>query len=328
MIGWRLDEVRGLCAMDVVHLLDPASGQPAPMPMAAGLGTVERARDVLLVARDGRRIAVDERLATIRDVGDAALGAVMVLRDVSERKALEEHVERLAHVDPLTGLANRVALGVRFEQALAAARRRRRRVALILIDLDHFKQVNDTHGHEAGDELLKEAAARLQHAVRESDTVVRLGGDEFVVLVTDIADLDDAVAEAAKLRTTLGDPIEVQQQSFALTASLGVSLSPHDGESMGALLQHADTAMYHAKAAGRNTVAFYDAEMTARATRRLTRETLLRRALERHEFQVEFQPRLSLSTGRPSGDASSRMSSRSTGPSSARWEATVATGRS
>ena len=217
--------------------------------------------------------------------------------DVSARMEAEERIRELAYHDVLTGLPNRLLLRDRLEHALANALRQRRHLAVLFIDLDSFKNVNDSLGHAAGDQLLMEVASRLRACVRDVDTVARLGGDEFVVVLENLEDESDAVSVAAKIHTTLGLPITVGAQTLHASASIGIALYPEDGESAETLMQNADTAMYQAKAEGRSNYQFFAPFMNEQARETLALENTLLDALERDEFQLYYQPILDLSTG-------------------------------
>ena len=218
--------------------------------------------------------------------------------DISDRKLAEAHVEHMAHHDALTGLANRTLLNDRLKHAITNAQRRRRTQALLFIDLDHFKTVNDTMGHSAGDALLLEVAQRLRECVRESDTLARIGGDEFVILLTNLIRPDDATRVAEKLIAALGLPISVENHIFNITASVGIAVWPGDGADAETLMRNADVAMYHAKNSGRNNYQFFTPEMNARAFEAMIMEAALRKALQRDEFLLHYQPQIDFRSGR------------------------------
>ena len=226
------------------------------------------------------------------------------LHDITLRKDAEEQIRRLAYFDPLTGLPNRLLFSEQLLKAISQAERHGRRVAIMFVDLDNFKRVNDTLGHKAGDELLRVASSRLGSALRAHDTVsrqyseqaphsiARLGGDEFTVLLTDLPDPEIAASVAGRLVRALAEPITVQSTEVFVGGSIGVAVYPEDGTDIDTLLMNADTAMYRAKAAGRGGFQLYDRSMNARALDRLRMETRLRRALERKEFVLHYQPRI------------------------------------
>jgi diguanylate cyclase (GGDEF)-like protein/PAS domain S-box-containing protein len=226
---------------------------------------------------------------------------VSVLRDITERRQAQQHLQFLAHHDALTSLPNRALFIERLNHALTRAHWTKRSLAVLFLDMDRFKNINDTLGHNIGDSALNVIAQRLLSCVREGDTVARLGGDEFTVLLEDIATADDVPAVAEKILDVLSRPFVAEGREFVITASVGISLYPNDGEDSVRLLRHADTAMYRAKEQGRNKYQFYSAEMGAKALEKFTLETNLRHALEHGEFMLHYQPQVSLSTGRIMG---------------------------
>ncbi len=232
------------------------------------------------------------------DASGQASHYVAIFSDISEKKEAEQRIHHLAYYDPLTELPNRTMFHGRLLQAMAEARRSQRLVALLYIDLDRFKNINDTLGHFIGDELLKEAARRLQDSVRECDTVARLGGDEFVIMLTDLTHATGIAHLAQQVLATLTAPFQLLGHEVFVTTSAGISVYPQDAESLEDMIKYADTAMYHAKEAGRNNYQFYRSEMNASAFERLVMENSLRRALEREEFELYFQPQNALNDGR------------------------------
>ncbi len=225
----------------------------------------------------------------------------LVLDDVSAMRALEAELGALAHRDALTGLPNRRLFEDRLEIALAQAHRYRHRVALIVVDLDRFKQVNEAFGNAAGDELLKGVAERLAATVREGDTVARLGGDEFTLLLPGIHYAEDLASISRKLVESLRKPFRLEGRELQVTASGGISLYPEDGEDGEALLKCADTAMYRAKERGRDNFQLFSSAMAEKALERRSLEDSLRRALDKQELTLHYQPCLQLATGRVTG---------------------------
>ena len=204
----------------------------------------------------------------------------------------------LAYYDALTGLPNRPLFQDRLAKALASARRRREKVALLFLDLDRFKTINDSLGHSVGDLVLKEFAERLKKWARAQDTVARLGGDEFVVVLTDVKEIGDAAVAADRIMKAMTAEFVVQGSLLSVTCSLGISVFPDDGADGETLLKNADAAMYSAKDNGRNNFQFFTQEMNRRAVERLTLENSLRLALERKELFLEYQPQVDLATGK------------------------------
>jgi diguanylate cyclase (GGDEF)-like protein/PAS domain S-box-containing protein len=223
------------------------------------------------------------------------------VQDITERKEIEQRITFLAHHDALTGLPNRVLFRERFDLAIAWAERNNTRAALLFVDLDHFKTINDTLGHPVGDEILKEVARRLRTLVRDTDTISRLGGDEFLIALTEVTDPEAIGLLAAKIVEILAQPVLIEGHELAVTPSIGVTLWPDDGRDFDILLQRADTAMYQAKAAGRNTYRFFTAAMNTEAMENLQLRSALRRAVENQEFTLYYQPQIDLRSRRVSG---------------------------
>src|SRR6185312_3614689 len=231
---------------------------------------------------------------TQRDESGRALRMTGTSTDVTKRKLAEERAEWLATRDPLTTLPNRVLLHDRLEQAVFNAARNRSGFAFMFIDLDRFKTINDSLGHQAGDELLKGVASRLTACVRANDTVARLGGDEFAVILEDLRDDHDEGAQqvAEKMISAMASPMIVDNQPLNTSCSIGISLYPADGRDGATLMKNADVAMYYAKEKGRNNYQFFSAGMNARAQERLSVESFLRLALKRGELALHYQPRM------------------------------------
>ncbi|MEK6663222.1 MAG: EAL domain-containing protein [Pseudomonadota bacterium] len=221
--------------------------------------------------------------------------------DLEERKRVEQSIRHMAHHDALTGLPNRSLFRDRLTHAMAQADRYHQKLAVMFLDLDRFKAINDTLGHNVGDQLLKIAAERLRSCVRDCDTVARLGGDEFTVVVEDIIEDHDAAAVAQKILDTLSQPFNLYGHEVFISVSVGVTLYPSDDENADNLLRNADSAMYRAKENGRNNFQFYVADMNVKARERLMLESSLRRALDRGEFMLYYQPRVDLLSGRVIG---------------------------
>ncbi|MDX9707293.1 MAG: EAL domain-containing protein [Azospira sp.] len=240
-------------------------------------------------------------ISTVRDDTGAIVNYIGSFVDISERKASEARVRHLAHHDALTNLPNRFSLHERLEQALGFAQRNGKMLALMLIDLDNFKVVNDTLGHQTGDKLLVEVAGRLTRAVGEGGIVARLGGDEFVIVLPD-TDAPAAVALVAeRILGTVARPCNIDGHKLRTTPSIGICLYPDDGDEVADLMKKADVAMYHAKAQGRANYQFFTAELQQATLRRIAIENELRAAVERRQFELHYQPQLDLRSGRISG---------------------------
>ncbi|HVB47545.1 MAG TPA: EAL domain-containing protein [Burkholderiales bacterium] len=241
---------------------------------------------------------IDVHVMSYGIVFEGASAHLVLATDITERLRYERQIEHLATHDSLTGLPNRSLLVELTAQMLSSARRLNRYAALLLLDLDNFKLHNDSFGHQGGDTLLKEVSARITPVLRRGDTLARLGGDEFVALLADLRRPEDVSAVVAKIRGALGEPFRVAGQEVFVTASIGVSLFPADGQDLDTLVRHADTAMYKAKELGRDDVQYFTPELNRRAAERLAIEVDLRRALERGEFAVFYQPQVDLRTRR------------------------------
>jgi diguanylate cyclase (GGDEF)-like protein/PAS domain S-box-containing protein len=239
---------------DVFIVRDVAGAQRPPIVELAELGMADT-REALLFALGGRRIPIEYSRASIAAPGEPSMGDVLVFRDISARKEHEEAIRKLAYRDDLTGLPNRISLLDRFQLELAHARRGRTGLGVMYLDLDGFKGVNDVHGHEAGDHVLKVTARRLASTLRAGDTVARLGGDEFVLLLPAVSSADEARRVGEKLVAVLEQPIEWQGVPLHVSASIGLALSPQDGDEPETLLRRADKAMYRAKSAGQGRIA-------------------------------------------------------------------------
>ena len=239
-------------------------------------------------------------ISLLRDLGEPRCYLYQV-HDLTQRKENEFQLARLAHFDPLTGLANRLRLRDESDRMLGDARRRREAMAVMFLDLDYFKFINDSLGHDAGDQLLVAVADRLRASVRETDLVARLGGDEFVILVNEITQASDISVITQKILATLAEPWRFNKQNFTISASIGISMFPEDGADMRTLFSHADSALYDAKAEGRNKAQFYRAELGSRVDARLKLEAALREAIRQRAFVLFYQPIMDVATGRAIG---------------------------
>ncbi len=247
---------------------------------------------------DGERYPKLLSIYPVRDVAGGVSHYVHSFSDISEQKAAERQIHHLAHHDMLTGLPNRFSLQQRMEQAMSHARRHGTLLAALMIDMDHFKDINDTLGHHIGDALLIEVGKRLQRCVRQSDVVARLGGDEFVVLVTDMVTTLTAAAVAEKIVTALSAPYAIDAYQLHSTPSVGIGVFPADGETVDDLLRNVDSAMYHAKATGRNNYQFFDRSMSASASERLALQSSLHQAIAHKQFVLHYQPQIETGSGR------------------------------
>ena len=257
---------------------------------------------VLKQAQDDLKHAneqLEERVA--QRTSELATANENLKQDLEERKHVELSVRHMAHHDALTGLPNRTLFRDRLTHAMAQADRYHQILAVLFLDLDRFKAINDTLGHNVGDQLLKLAAERIRSCIRDCDTVARLGGDEFTIIVDDIIEVQDAAVVAQKILDTLSQPFNLHGHEVFISVSIGVTLYPNDDENADNLLRNADAAMYRAKESGRNNYQFYVADMNVKARERLMLESQLRRALDRNEFMLYYQPRVDLFSGRVIG---------------------------
>ncbi len=265
-------------------------------------------REILFTRGDGVYFGLSLSVSIMRGRDKSILAYICLLRDVTERKQAEEKIRFLAYYDSLTGLPNRALFQERLQSALASAKNRHSMVALLFLDLDHFKRINDTLGHTLGDRLLQAVAGRLRECIRSAvdrpgvlsaeGTVARLGGDEFIVALCDIERIQDVTNIVQRVLVAMAEPLRLDRHDIAVTASVGVSVYPHDGEDAETLLKNADTAMYQAKEAGRNSYLFYDKTMNATTYNRLALEAKLRKALEQDKLLLHYQPQIDMYSGR------------------------------
>jgi len=259
--------------------------------------TVGLTPNCVLIRRDGHEAAIEDSAAPIHDRRGQVTGAVMVFHDVSVARAQALKMSYLAQHDSLTDLPNRTLFSDRLSQALALAQRQKTKLAVLFLDIDHFKHINDSLGHAIGDCLLQSIVQRLLACVRNSDTVSRQGGDEFVILFSEVAQPQDAVVGANKILQALSTPYLIEQHDLHVTVSIGIATYPDDGTEAEGLMKNADLAMYSAKESGRNNYKFFKPEMNARAVERQFIENGLRQAIERQEFVLHYQPKINLETG-------------------------------
>jgi diguanylate cyclase (GGDEF)-like protein/PAS domain S-box-containing protein len=304
LLGWSSADALGRHVSEVFQVLDATSRERLAPQMERAIQngrTIILPANCVLVRPDGRELPIEDSAAPIRDLHGAFAGMVVVFHDVSEARAITQKMSHLAEHDVLTSLPNRALLNDRLEHGITLARRHGRQMAVLFIDLDHFKHVNDTLGHMVGDQILKAVAQRIGPCIRHSDTVGRQGGDEFIVLLSEVARAEDAGLIAEKIRLAVVEPYTVDGHFLHLTASIGVSVFPNDGEDAAALIKFADTAMYHAKEKGRNNSQFFRDDMNARAAERKIITQDLRYALSRGEFFLVYQPTINLASGAVTG---------------------------
>jgi diguanylate cyclase (GGDEF)-like protein/PAS domain S-box-containing protein len=259
LTGWSREEALGQPLTRVFQIIDGASRTTAPNPAQRAIAedcTVGLAIGCVLIGRDGTELGIEDSAAPIHDRDGAVTGAVIVFHDVAKSRLMSERMAHLARHDHLTGLANPVLLNERLDHVVSLARRHHKQAAVLFLDLDGFKAVNDAHGHDFGDEVLKRVAHRLETCVRESDTVCRRGGDEFVILLTEIECRRDAARVAEKVLAAIAAPHVIDGQAVRVSSSIGISLYPDDGDDADTLLRRADVAMYQAKAGSQDGYCF------------------------------------------------------------------------
>jgi diguanylate cyclase (GGDEF)-like protein/PAS domain S-box-containing protein len=302
MTGWSSEEAAGRTIAEVCRILDSASREPIPNPMDLDVAPGESVQSsFLLVRRDGLEIPIEDSIAPIRDRHGKASGAVIVFRDVSAARAMALQIIHSAQHDFLTGLPNRALLNDRVNQAIGLSSRHGTKGAVLFLDLDGFKHINDSLGHLVGDKLLRSIAGRLVDCLRGSDTVSRQGGDEFVVLLSEVEHAEDAAISARRILQAVSEAHLIDKHDLHITTSIGVSVYPDDGLDAETIIKNADTAMYQAKENGRHGYQFFEPAMNVRAVERQSIEEGLRRALERREFQLHYQPKVDLRTGKITG---------------------------
>jgi len=302
--GWSRDEARGQPIAEVFKLINGITRLPACNPVEHVLEhdiPMGLNADTVLVRRDGSETPIEDSTSPIHDWNGKLTGVVIVFHDVSAAQAMTMKMSHLAQHDFLTNLPNRVLLNDRIAQAITSAKRGNAELAVLFLDLDNFKHINDSLGHETGDKLLQSVTLRLSDCVRSSDTVSRQGGDEFVILLTGGKYGEDAAVTADKILVALGLPHKVGKVELHITTSIGISVYPADGHDVETLIKNADTAMYNAKEKGRNNYQFFRSDMNTRAVERQFIESNLRRALEKQEFVLFYQPKVNLDTGMITG---------------------------
>lgn len=304
LTGWTREDARGKPISVVMQIINGATREPRRNPIELVLEQDQEMKltaGTILIRRDGRECAIEDSAAPIHDSNGQLSGAVIVFHDITDAQAMALKMAYLAQHDFLTNLPNRVLLNDRISQAIAVAERRTSHLAVLFLDLDNFKQINDSLGHGIGDRLLQSVAQRLTACVRRSDTVSRQGGDEFVVLLTEDNFAEDAALTAEKILTAMAQPHVLDGQQLVVTTSVGISTYPADGLTAEALIKNADSAMYQAKERGRNNYQFFAGNMSNQAVARQTIEAELRVALERHEFVLHYQPKVNLASGAITG---------------------------
>jgi diguanylate cyclase (GGDEF)-like protein/PAS domain S-box-containing protein len=300
MLGYNERELLGLTVKQVSHPGDAGATDDLHARLRSG-AIMSFKLEKRYLRKDGVPVWVGLTIAMKRNRAGAPLYDISVVEDISARKRAEERIQYLATHDGLTGLPNRAMFGQLLNLAVETSRRYDRKFAVLFIDLDRFKVINDTLGHEAGDVLLREMAARLRECLRASDVVARLGGDEFVVLVQEVSDVGQVSMVARNILSAVMKPVVILGQECRVTASIGVCMHPEEGQDEQAVMKNADMAMYLAKEEGKNNYQFYSSRMKAHSIERLALETNLRRALELDELTLNYQAKVNFKTGAITG---------------------------
>ncbi len=306
--------------LDLIHPEDRPLIEQSMHQVLESMASVQT--EFRTIDSDGDICVFEQHMEVVEDAGNGVLRLVGAVRDITEKRETEHQIRELAYVDSVTGLPNRTMLGQYLDMAIHSAKRHDRVFGILFIDLDNFKPVNDTWGHDAGDEILREVAERLAECLRDTDvtsritpseldssltlgshessepleTVARLGGDEFVVVLSEVQSAENAALVAQRINDSLSAPFTVSETKVYLGCSIGVSMFPEDGENVETLLKHADVAMYESKSRGRNGYHFFTDDIQTRVTNRVRLEASLRQAVENQEFILHYQPRLDLAT--------------------------------
>ncbi|HSY95151.1 MAG TPA: EAL domain-containing protein [Steroidobacteraceae bacterium] len=295
MTGWPCEEAAGRALAKVFRVRDGTSRG------VTSIQTIRQPSNLVLIRRDGIEIPIEFSVSPIHDPGGQVSGTVTVVRDVTAARAMALQIAHSAQHDGLTGLPNRLLLNDRISQAIALASRHSKKLAVLFLDLDGFKHINDSLGHQIGDKLLQSIAKRLVASLRVSDTISRQGGDEFVVLLSELDHSDEAAIMAKRILEAVAAAHSIGQHTLHVTASMGLSVYPDDGLDAETLIKNSDIAMYQAKENGRQTYEFFTRAMNARAVERQSIEESLRHALERREFTLHYQPKVNLKSGEITG---------------------------
>lgn len=304
MTGWPLREAVGRPLGQCFAIMDASSGELAVDPTTQTIGQGRLTHlplNCLLTSRTGVQVFIEDSVSPILDDSGHVAGAVLVFRDVTMARALADQIAHLAEHDSLTGLPNRLLLNDRLNQAISIAGRKSSLMAILFMDLDNFKHINDSLGHPTGDKLLRSVAERLQQCVRAPDTVSRQGGDEFVLLLHAVQHPEDAAITARRILKAMKAAHSIEGHELHVTTSIGISVYPEDGLDAASLLKHADIAMYQAKESGRQNFRFFKPEMNVKAVERQSMEEDLRCAMERNELALHFQPIVDLTSGAITG---------------------------
>ena len=304
LTGWTSKAAYGRPSSQVFNIVNGTTHQQSKNPVLVVLESDKPtglAADTVLIKRDGTEVSIEDSCSPIHNEQGQLTGVVVVFHDVSETKAMSMKMAHLAQHDFLTNLPNRVLLNDRIAQAIASANRNENKVALLFLDLDNFKHINDSLGHATGDKLLQAVSKGLSDSVRNADTVSRQGGDEFILLLADIKHDQDAALSAQKVLDELKMSYLINKCNLHISTSIGISVYPNDGLDAETLIKSADTAMYYAKDKGRANYQFFKTEMNTRVVQRLMIEAHLRVAVEKQQFFLHYQPKINLKSKKITG---------------------------
>lgn len=304
LTGWGTEEAKGNQINQVFRIINEYTRAPADNPVERALSQgviVGLANHTLLIRRDGKEFSIEDSAAPIRDNEEAIRGCVIVFRDVTEKRKLEQKISYQANYDALTGLPNRHLFHDRLNQAIAQTRRTGRMFALLYLDVDHFKNINDRLGHPFGDQVLVELGRRFRRVVREADTIARIGGDEFAVILWDLSDRSESLDLGHRLMREAVAPFRIDGSRADLTVSIGVALCPNDGSDVTSLVRNADIALYQVKKTGRNNIQFFSQEMNRIVQKHLKIVSELQDALDQNQFFLHYQPIVDLRQARAIG---------------------------
>ncbi len=304
LTGWGSGEAQGNPISSIFRIVNEYSRAPVenPVERVLELGViVGLANHTLLLSRDGREISIEDSAAPVRDNEGSLQGCVIVFRDVTEKRKLEQRIQYQANYDALTGLPNRHLFQDRLTQAIAQVQRSGRSFALLYLDVDHFKNINDRLGHPFGDHVLVELSRRFRSIVRETDTIARIGGDEFAIILEDLSDRNEALVLGRRLMNEAGVPIRIDHTKSDLTVSIGVALYPGDGTDATSLVRNTDIALYQVKKSGRNNIRFFSQEMNRTVQKHLKIASELRDGIDREQFFLHYQPIVDLERSRAIG---------------------------
>jgi diguanylate cyclase (GGDEF)-like protein/PAS domain S-box-containing protein len=304
LTGWRSDEAKGNLVSRVFRIVNEYSRAPVENPVERVLEqgvVVGLANHTLLLCRDGREFSIEDSAAPVKDSEGILQGCVIVFRDVTEKRKLEQRIQYQANYDALTGLPNRHLFQDRLSQAIVRVQRSGRLFALLYLDVDHFKNINDRLGHPFGDHVLVELGRRFQNVLRETDTIARIGGDEFAIILEELSDRNEALVLGRRLMNEASSPIRINHAKSGLTVSIGIALYPGDGTDATSLVRNADIALYQVKKSGRNNIQFFSREMNRTVQKHLKIASELREGLDWKQFFLHYQPIVDLEQGRAIG---------------------------